>query len=284
MKMKSPAQIADTMLKAGKIKANLSRKKMCILSIFAGVFIGFGAVLATIVTHDLSSKIGVGFTKFIGGAVFSVGLMLVVVCGAELFTGNNLVIIAYMEKDITLEKLQSSWLIVYLFNIIGSFLLVIVIYYSGLMSGGIAGKAINIAVAKTNLSFTEAFCRGILCNILVCLAVWMSLSAENTIGKIFACFFPIMAFVACGFEHSVANMYFIPIGILLSGNSEALVAAGSPDISNLNWNTFIGTNLIPVTLGNLVGGAIIVGIFYWLVYIRKVSDKKEQEKSEKIET
>lgn len=266
MGVKSPAQIAEAVsCSIGVSKCSMSVGKTFILAIFAGVYIGFGAILATTVTHDMSAYMGLGMAKFAGGAVFSVGLMLVVLCGAELFTGNNLIFTSALDKKVTFGGMARNWGLVYIGNFAGSLLLVFMYFLSGLYgmgNGGVASAAVKIATAKVNLTWTQAFFRGILCNILVCLAVWMVVSAENTIGKIFACFFPIMAFVASGFEHSIANMYFIPIGILLGGNGAVFASAST----NLTWWGFIWNNLIPVTLGNIVGGAFFVSGLYWYAY------------------
>jgi len=270
MGVKKPAEIAEAVAcSIGVSKCKMSAGKLIVLAIFAGVYIGFGAILATTVTHDMSGYMGLGAAKFMGGAVFSVGLMLVVLCGAELFTGNNLIFTSALDKKVTWAELGRNWGLVYIGNFLGSIALVFMYFLSGLWKmggGGVSSAAVGVANAKVNLSWYEAFFRGILCNILVCLAVWMVISAENTIGKIFSCFFPIMAFVASGFEHSIANMYFIPIGILLSGNGPGFITALNPAYPNLTWWAFIWNNLIPVTLGNIVGGAFFVGGLYWYAY------------------
>ena len=211
------------------------------------------------------------------GSVFSVGLILVVIAGAELFTGNNLLTMCVLGKRISLKRMIKSWGLVYLANFVGSIILVWIMYGSGLWkvgNFGVGAKALSIANAKVNLSWVEAFCRGIGCNWLVCLAVWMALSSRNVIGKIFAIYFPIMAFVASGFEHSIANMYFIPMGIYLKGNSAVVAAANlTGKLNNLNWGSFWIRNEIPVTLGNIVGGAFFVGVLYWLIYCKEDKNK-----------
>ncbi|MBN1802077.1 MAG: formate/nitrite transporter family protein [Candidatus Lokiarchaeota archaeon] len=262
MGIKKPAEIAEVVAcSVGVAKCKLSATKAFILAIFAGVFIGFGAILATTVLTGTSAVTGLGIAKFMGGAVFSVGLMLVVICGAELFTGNNLIINSTLSKETSWAGLGKNWLIVYAGNFVGSILLAVVYFGTGLGNGAIGETAVSIASTKVDLTWLESFCRAILCNALVCLAVWMSVSATNTTGKIFSCFFPIMAFVASGFEHSIANMYFIPIGIFL-----AAAGVGSPS-ANLNWGGFVN-NIIPVTIGNIVGGALFIGVLYWYVYSR----------------
>jgi len=270
---RTPATIADTLTRTVcRQKTRESILRLAILGFFAGVYIGFGAQLAIMVTHDLAAFVGVGISKLIGGAVFSVGLMLVVVAGAELFTGNNLIVLSVLDRQVTVRKLLRNWTIVYSANLVGSLLLVLLMYWSGLWKtdGGLVGaKALSIANAKVNLTFLQAFARGILCNWLVCLAVWMAVSARAVVGKVFAIFFPIMAFVASGFEHSVANMFFIPMGLALKGEVAVVTAAGLTEkLSHLTVGGMV-MNLIPVTLGNIVGGAFFVATLYWVVYVRK---------------
>jgi len=263
MSSKSPAEIAETMCSVGYNKTNLPISKMFILGILAGVYIGFGAQLMTAVKVGLANAVGSGFASFLGGAVFSVGLMLVVLGGAELFTGNNLIIAACMNKRATFEGLLKNWVVVYVGNFVGSLFLAFIMFnafYAYRDPGSMGALAISVANAKVNLHFVEAVCRGIGCNWLVCLAVWLSVSAHDTTGKIFSCFFPIMAFVAMGLEHSVANMYFISIGLFLKG-------VGLEASPQLNWGGFILNNLFPVTIGNLIGGALFVGIAYWYIYL-----------------
>jgi len=270
---KNPASIADSLTRTVCVaKTQASALKLTILGIFAGVYIGFGAELMIMVTHDMASFLGVGMAKLIGGAVFSVGLMLVVIAGAELFTGNNLIFLSVLDRQVTVRRLLRNWTIVYFANFVGSLLLVLLMYWSGLWktSGGLVGaSALGIANSKVNLTFLQAFARGILCNWLVCLAVWMAVSASTVVGKVWAVFFPIMAFVASGFEHSVANMFFIPMGLVLKGQTAIVTAAGLADkLSHLTIGGMV-MNLIPVTLGNIVGGAFFVATLYWVVYLRK---------------
>jgi len=265
-----PAEMALKMEAVGVTKANGNIWSISLLGILAGFFIGLGAMFATLATTDI--QIGFGLSKLVGGIVFSLGLILVVVAGAELFTGNALMVGSRASGKIRLSQLFKNWGIVYFTNLIGSLLLVVIVFYSqfwtldGLKVGV---NALSIANAKVNLAFWPAFARGILCNTLVCLAVWLCFSARSTVDKIFAILFPITAFVACGFEHSVANMYFIPMGIAMAGQDKVLEVAGlgASQVAHLNVNGFIG-NLIPVTLGNIVGGTF-VGTMYWLIYLRK---------------
>lgn len=267
--LRGPAVVAETLTKKVCVaKANGSLKNLSILGFLAGAYIAFGAILATMVSHDLAKFVGVGFAKFLAGGVFSVGLMLVVIAGAELFTGNNLMIMSALDKQITYKKLLGKWGIVYLANFVGSVFVAFLMFKTELwkVNGmGVGAKALAIANGKCNLSFGVALSRAILCNWLVCLAVYMAVASRTVVGRIFAIFFPIMAFVASGFEHSVANMYFVPFGIFLKNTA----AAGSMDLINLTWGNFIVANLIPVTIGNMIGGVVFVGVLYWNVYIKK---------------
>ena len=265
-----PAEMALKMEATGVTKANGNIWSISLLGILAGFFIGLGAMFATLATTDI--QIGFGLSKLVGGIVFSLGLILVVVAGAELFTGNALMVGSRASGKIRLAQLFKNWGIVYFTNLIGSLLLVVVVFYSqfwALDGFKVGVNALTIANAKVNLTFWPAFARGILCNTLVCLAVWLCFSARSTVDKIFAILFPITAFVACGFEHSVANMYFIPMGIAMAGQAKVLEVVGltASQVANLDISGFIG-NLIPVTLGNIVGGTF-VGTMYWLIYLRK---------------
>ncbi len=265
-----PAEMAVKMETVGVTKAKGDFLTLSLLGILAGFFIGLGAMFCTLVTTDI--QIGFGLGKLLGGIVFCLGLILVVLAGAELFTGNALMVASRASGKIGLSQLFRNWGIVYFTNLIGALLLVLVVFYSrfwALDAYKVGANALLIANAKVNLTFWTAFARGILCNTLVCLAVWLCFGARTTVDKIFAILFPITAFVACGFEHSIANMYFIPMGIALSGQTEVLQAAGvtTSQVTNLNVLGFIN-NLIPVTLGNIVGGTF-VGSIYWLAYLRK---------------
>jgi formate/nitrite transporter len=264
----APGAIADAMLGVGKGKCNLKTSQMLLLGIFAGAFIAFGAFACGMVSHSVEN---VGLSKFVGAAVFPVGLMLVVMCGAELFTGNNLIAVAYLNKDVTLNQMLKNWVFVYIGNFIGSLLVAFLISGSGLLTtsgGGLGATAIKVASAKVSLTFGQAIIRGILCNILVVLAVWMAIGAQDFISKIWACWFPIMLFVLSGFEHSIANMYFIPVGILAKANAQFAEVSGlaAEKLAGINWGTFLINNLIPVTIGNIIGGAVIVSWVYWYVY------------------
>jgi formate/nitrite transporter len=203
-------------------------------------------------------------------------LILVVVAGAELFTGNNLIVMAWANRKISTWALLRNWLIVYLGNFVGSLGTAILVflarqYTAG--SGSVGEAALKIAVGKVNLGFVQALALGILCNGLVCLAIWLTYSARSVADKILAIIFPITAFVAAGFEHSIANMYFVPYALLIKAFDPAFVVASKIDISSLTWGSFLLKNLLPVTLGNIIGGSILVAIMYWFIYLR--GKKKE---------
>jgi formate/nitrite transporter len=220
----------------------------------------------------MAAKWGLGFTKILGGASFSIGLMLVVIAGAELFTGNNLMVSSVMSREITFNTMLKRWGVVFFANFIGSILVALLFYFSGLWKtgdGALGATALKIAYNKLSLSFSEALLRGVGCNWLVCLAVWMALASRQTIGKIFAIFFPIMAFVAIGFEHSIANMYFIPTGILML-NGAGMIDVSGVDPNIISWINFLWKNLLPVTIGNIIGGVVFVGMSYWGAYLRPV--------------
>ncbi|MFH1504194.1 MAG: formate/nitrite transporter family protein [Candidatus Omnitrophota bacterium] len=272
---KTPANIADTLSKTICVqKTNASVFKLIILGILAGVYIGFGAAFATLVSSDLAKYVGVGLAKLITGGVFSVGLMLVVIAGAELFTGNNLMLMSVLRKRVPLNKMLGKWGVVYLANLVGSILLAYLFFKTDLWKNSdfLTGiQALKIANAKVNIAFGPAFFRAICCNWLVCLAVWMALASRDITGRILAIFFPIMTFVALGFEHCVANMYFIPVGLFLKGTEAA--AASGLNLTNLTLKGFFVTNLIPVTLGNIIGGAFFVGCLYWMTYVKGTTDK-----------
>lgn len=271
----SPQEMAEKIEKIGVAKAKLDFWTSLALGILAGAFISLGAVFFTLVIHD--SKLSFGLTQLIGGITFSLGLILVIVGGAELFTGNALITMAFASRKIGLKQLLRNWIIVYIGNFLGAFTMVIWIYLSrhwAMNQYLVGAKAVLIANAKVNLGFMEALIRGILCNALVCLAVWLCLSGRNVIDKIFAIIFPVSAFVACGFEHSIANMYFIPLGVLLKSNphvvSAVMVLTNTEMVfNNLTIKSFLLRNLIPVTLGNIIGGVILVALIYWFVYLRK---------------
>lgn len=265
------ADIARKAETVGVNKANLNTLNSVLLGILAGAFIGLGAMLCTLVTTQ--SGLGFGLSRLVGGIVFCLGLILVVIAGAELFTGNTLLVMGWFSGQISAGKVFKNWAIVYFANLIGALGLVAIVYASQQWSFNnnlVGANAVAIANAKVNIAFWPALARGILCNALVCLAIWMCFSGKTVIDKILAILFPITAFVAAGFEHSIANMYFIPIGILLAQEPSVLQAANltASNVANLNLTGFIN-NLVPVTIGNIIGGSIMVGAIYWVTYLRQ---------------
>lgn len=274
-----PREMARAAEDVGRAKARMGIPKTTMLAILAGAFIAFGAVFSTLISAG--STMSYGITKLLSGLTFSLGLILVVVGGAELFTGNNLLTMAWASKKVSTGQILRNWMVVYVGNMIGAFSIVLMIWLSGHYLAGdgiIAANMLQIASAKCELGFIQAVVLGILCNILVCLAIWLCYSTKTTHGKIMAIIFPITAFVAAGFEHSVANMYFIPMGLLVKQMGDPSLWNHLPDISqhigSLTWNNYIFKNLIPVTLGNIIGGAGFVGLAYWLIYSSKWNNEE----------
>jgi formate/nitrite transporter len=290
-----PAEMARRAEYLGVRKAEMPFLPMFTLAILAGAFIALGAIFATTVSagsmavkaadsaaqfSPLTASLPYGVVRLLAGMAFCLGLILVIVGGAELFTGNNLIVMAWAGGKVSTAALLRNWVIVYLGNFVGS------IATAGMMfltkqytfSGGAIGiTALSTANTKVHLGFIQAIALGVLCNALVCLAVWMTYSARSAIDKIAAIVFPITAFVAAGFEHSIANMYFIPIGLFiksfapefLSDKVVATVTANTGyDLAGLTWGTFLLNNLLPVTIGNIIGGAILVAAVYWSVFLR----------------
>lgn len=259
--MHSPLEIARNYVEIGVHKTNLSIYKMFLLGFFAGVFIGFAGIASTTASSTIAIP---SLAKLVGACVFPAGMAMVLIAGSELFTGNTLIIISVLEKKVSILKMLKSWLIVYLANFLGAaFVACLVVYGStpGLFQGALAEAIVNAGTARTNLTFMEGFIRGILCNLLVCIAVWMAFSSKNVSGKVLISFWPIMLFVLCGFEHCVADMYF-GVAALLTADKYGIVAEG------LTWDNFLFGSMVPITLGNIVGG-MIVGIGYWLSYLHR---------------
>jgi formate/nitrite transporter len=276
----SPSEMEKRVESASISKAKLSFLSLFMLSILAGNFIALGAEFYTLVTFD--SELSYGLTKAIGGLAFSLGLILVIVAGAELFTGNNLIMMGFASRVVTFKQMLKNWGVSYIGNFIGSISVVVLMYFTNLwkiQDSLLGASAVIIANDKVNLTFLEGFSRGMLCNTLVCLAVWLCFSARTVVSKILAIIFPITAFVASGFEHSIANMYFIPMGILLKNNSmvTSKVFEISPniDLERLNVLGFL-RNLLPVTLGNIIGGALMVAVVYWLIIVLPEKFKKKK--------
>ncbi len=266
-----PPAMAARAEEVGTAKASLASPKLLVLAVLAGAFIAMGAVFATTTTAG-SADLAFGVSRLLAGLTFSLGLILVVVAGAELFTGNNLVVMAWAGRRVSTSRLLWTWLLVYVGNFVGALASALLVFLSGqheLGDGAVGEQALAIAVAKTDLDFGQAVLLGALCNALVCLAVWLTYSARSTTDKILAIIPPIAAFVAVGFEHSVANMYFIPAGLLIKEDAAWLAGLDqAPDLSSLTWTGFFVDNLVPVTIGNLLGGTIMVGALYWFVYLR----------------
>ncbi len=260
--MKSPAQIAATYESAGVAKTKLPSGKAFLLGIMAGAFIalgGLGSQIASVCASDPSSG------RLVSSIVFPIGLFMVLVGGAELFTGNCLIIIPVLSKKATVPGMLKNWLMVYLGNMVGGIIIALLASFSHTYSfadGALAQAVVNTAINKSNITFTDGLLRGILCNILVCMAVWCSFAADELAGKILALWLPVMLFIIGGFEHCVANMYFIPAGMLAS-------YVHGIEAFDLSFTSFFLTNLIPVTLGNIIGGCLCVGAVYYLAYLKK---------------
>ncbi|MBF7096454.1 formate/nitrite transporter family protein [Alkalibacter mobilis] len=270
----TPAEITNATVVVGVRKVANRKINQFILAILAGAFIAFAAEGSNMAAFNLFAKPETyGLGKALAGSIFGTGLMLVIIAGGELFTGNSLILAGVFAGKVKIEKMLANWGIVYIGNFVGSILIAYMMVKSGLFNSGANGLAattLKIASYKVNLSFMQAFYLGIMCNWLVCLAVWMSFGSKNIVGKVFAIFFPIWLFITSGFEHSIANMYYIPAGILSKTNEAWVAASGltAEQLANLNWSTFTINNLLPVTLGNLVGGGVFVALLYWFVYVK----------------
>ena len=272
--MLKPNEICNAAVGAGCSKAALKTYQQAVLGILAGAFIACGGVVSAVASHSITN---VGVAKFVGGAVFPVGLMLVVICGAELFTGNYLMVVPLAGKEITFKPMIKNWIVVYIFNFIGSVIVAFLVFESGtfgMSNGKLGGVVIKTASTKASLSFGTAFCSGIMCNFLVCLAVWGAYAAKDMISKILIIWFPIMTFVTCGFEHSVANMYFLTAGLFAKSNASFVAASGISQDKIVSAAGIVH-NLIPVTLGNIVGGSVFVGLAYFVVYKYKSVKTKD---------
>jgi formate transporter len=267
-----PPEIARKAESVGETKAAMPAATVFALAVLAGAFIALGAIFSTTVAAG-GSDLPYGVVRLLAGLAFTLGLILVVLAGAELFTGNNLIVMAWASRRISTTRLLGNWALVYAGNFVGA------VSTAGLMyltrqytfGGGEVGRtALVIATGKVDLGFTQALVLGAFCNALVCLAVWLTYGARSTADKILAVVPPIAAFVAAGFEHSVANMYFIPLGLFVKGDADWTAATpGLPDPSQLTWGSFVADNLFPVTIGNIAGGALMVGAVYWFVYLRR---------------
>jgi formate/nitrite transporter len=269
-----PKQIAETFArKSMPAKVSYGKIKTLVLAIAAGAFISFGAQ-ASLTAMAGTETVAFGLAKILGGMIFSAGLMMIVFTGAELFTGNVLIGISVLEKKISIDKLFRNWFWVYIGNFIGAIIVATLIHYANAYHGtnevlGVLG--LKVAYGKVNLTFTQALASGILCNWLVCMAVWMAAAAKDVSGKIWAILFPITAFAMCGYEHCVANMYMITNGLLNKTSEAVVVASGftAEQLSTLSIKAFLIDNLIPVTLGNIIGALIFVVGTFWLAYMKR---------------
>ena len=270
----SPQKIAARIDAVTAVKAKDSKAATFWLGVNAGVFIALGAQFATLIMSD--SGLHPGLTAVVAGIVFCLGLIMVVVAGAELFTGNCMIFIGYMEKRISTKRIFDHWNLSLIGNFVGSLIVVVFIYKAHqfeFYDYMVGAKALLIANKKVNLTFPAAFSKAVLCNAMVCMAVWVCFSARNVADKIMTLIFPIGGFVASGFEHLVANMYFIPMGIFLKGNTEVVAAAEKMagktlDLTNLTWKGFFVLNQFPVLLGNVFGGVVLAGLAFWFIYLR----------------
>lgn len=281
-----PAEMAVRAEYLGVRKTEMPSFKVFTLAVLAGAFISLGAVFATTVsagsmpingadgTVAFSAALPYGITRLLSGLVFCLGLILVIVGGAELFTGNNLIVMAWASGKVTMAALLRNWGLVYAGNFVGAISTAVLMLISRQYTFGGAAvgvTALKIGIVKCQFDFLQAVALGILCNALVCLAVWMTYSARSTLDKIAAIIFPVTAFVAAGFEHSIANMYFVPYALFVQQFDPAFVAsvsAKTPGLESLTWSNFLLFNLLPVTLGNIIGGVVLVAIVYWSVFLR----------------
>jgi len=267
-----PADMATKAEQVGVVKAAMPLRRLIPLGVLAGAFIALGANFATVVTAG--TGLAPGVSRLLGGVVFTLGLILVVVSGAELFTGNTLIVIAYAGRRVTAKALLRNWLVVYVSNFVGAFATSALVVLSGKLDAGdgaVGLRALRIAEGKGSLGFGEALVSGILANCLVCLAVWMTLSARTLVDKVIVIVPPITAFVAAGYEHSVANMFFFPTALLHRSWAPdrfwTTTETVAGDFPHVTWNDFLIGNLVPVTIGNIIGGAVLVGLVYWFVYL-----------------
>jgi len=270
-----PAEVAAKATGIGVAKASMSFTRMFVLAVLAGAFIALGAMFATTVIAGSDGALPFGIARLLAGLAFCLGLILVVVAGAELFTGNNLIAMAWADRRIAARQVLRNWVIVYAGNLVGALGTVAIVYVGAQYQfgdGSVGAAALDIAQTKTSLGWGQAVALGVMCNALVCLAVWMAYSARSVTDKILAVIFPITAFVAAGFEHSVANMYFLPMGVAVKEDGSdaffADIGKAPADFPDVTWANVVLDNLIPVTIGNIIGGSLMVGLVYWLVYVR----------------
>jgi len=269
--MLPPTEVATKAAEMGIRKARMSITTTLVQGMMAGGFVSSGALFATIAIAGTSSVLPYGIARLLFGLVFCLGLILVVLAGAELFTGNVLIVIAWANRKVSTRALLRNWTLVYIGNLIGSLVTAVLVYVGRehRFGGGIIGQtALTIANNKAQLEFGQALALGILCNALVCMAIWLTLGGRTTTDKIMAILFPITAFGAAGFEHSVANMYFIPSALLIKTFDPEFAASTGLNLDALTLTGFFN-NMIPVTIGNIIGGVVMVGAIYWFVYLRE---------------
>lgn len=282
----TPKEIGQNTIQIGISKSSLPSHKQMIAGFLAGAFIAFAAEASNMAAFNLFANPDTyGLGKALAGAIFSAGLMFVLIAGGELFTGNSLISISVLEGKVKLSSMLRNWFFVYIGNFLGAVFIAYMMDKTGLFnsSGGLLGEVtVKIALYKVGLSFEKAVVLGVLCNWLVCIAVWMAFAAKDITGKVLAIFFPIWVFVASGFEHSIANMYYVPAGIFAKSQFGGSITG----VDALNWGNFITKNLIPVTLGNIIGGVIFVAGVYWYMYLRKttiiVKNSQTVESSKKL--
>jgi formate/nitrite transporter len=269
-----PADIARKAEAVGVQKTRMNVPSLLALAVLAGAFIALGGMFATTVLAGADGVVPFGISRLLSGLVFCLGLILVVVGGAELFTGNTLMVMAWAAGEVRLREMLRAWAIVYIGNFVGAIGTAALVFLSGQYlagKGSVAGVALNLALAKVSLSFDHALFLGILCNVLVCLAVWLAFGARSTTDKVLALLFPVSAFVVAGFEHSVANMYLIPLGLFIKAWAPAAlwaeIGGDAANYAALTWPAFF-VSLIPVTIGNIIGGGVLVGLIYWFIYLR----------------
>jgi formate/nitrite transporter len=278
--MNSPKEIAHNYIALGVTKTQYPIVKMLLLAVMAGMFISLAGVGSTLVPVTVVGTPLASFGRLLSAAVFPAGLAMVLLAGSELFTGNCLIIISVLEKEVKLGAMLKNWFFVYIGNFIGGIIIAAISVYGGtfsLFGGDAAVGLMHTAITKVNLTFGEVLLRGILCNFLVCIAVWMSFAAKNVVGKLAAMYLPIMLFVLSNYEHSIANMFFIPAGIFSLDNGANILAYidkyGPVSIGTLTWSSMFIKNLIPSTLGNIIGGTVLVGVTYWFIYLHDPEKK-----------
>jgi formate transporter len=269
-----PSVMAVRAEESGVKRVSTETATLLALSVLAGAFVAFGAMFATVVSAG-SQELPYGIVKLLSGLVFSLGFFLVVVGGAELFTGNNLIVMAWASRKVTTAELLRSWGIVFVGNFVGALATAVLIFLTAQYSfghGAVGLAALSTAHAKSSLALVPAVTLGIMCNALVCLASWMCYSARSNVDKFFTILLPVGAFIAGGFEHCIANMYLIPLGLFIKAGAPdefwLSIGKAATDFPNLTWTDFLVGNLLPVTIGNIIGGSLMVGAVYWFIYLR----------------